>query len=145
MTGMSKTFITHKVDDNAAVENGTWDDIQAKAASHRRSRVTVESYTEEAEWSKQQRRWWKGVLLPALTKDSGNSIAYWEKMLKVNVLPDDFPITTDIIDGDEIKSIPSVNTLSMKKMNILIEGSVEKCHEWGFEWVTLPDPKLRTE
>lgn len=142
---MTKTFITRKVDNAAAVDNGTWDDIQAEAASHWRSRVTVESFSEEAEWSEQQRRWWKGVLLPVLAKDSGNSVAYWEKMLKRNVMPDDFPILTDIVDGEVIKSIPSVNTLSMKKMNTLIEGSVEQCHEWGFTWVTLPDSDLRKE
>lgn len=140
---MPKIFITRKVDDAAAVDNGTWDDIQAEAAKHRRSRVTVESYSEEAEWSEQQRKWWKGVLLPALAKDSGNSISYWEKKLKKNVMPDDFPTTTEIIDGEEISSISSVNTLSMKKMNILIEGSVEQCHEWGFNWVTLPDKDKR--
>jgi hypothetical protein len=39
--------------------------------------------------------------------------------------------------------IPSINKLSVKKMNQLIEGSVAKCHEIGKIWVTLPDSSLR--
>jgi len=145
---MAKSYITTKIDDNAAVEDGTWEDIQAEAASHRRSRVTVESYSEEAEWSDQQRKFWKGVLLPALAKDTGDSISYWEKTLTRNVMPDEFPVTIDIIDGEEIKSIPSVKTLPMKKMNILIEGSVahlrdESIYGDQFLWVTLPCSELR--
>lgn len=145
---MSKTFITRKVDDAAAVDNGTWDDIQAEAASHRRSRVTVESFSEEAEWSEQQRKWWKGVLLPALEDATGDSIAYWETVLKLAVMPDEFEPITTVIDGVTHKHMPSVTILGIKKTNILIKGSVahlrdERIYGDTFKWVTEPDSSLR--
>ncbi len=147
---MSKTFITEKIKDQAAVKDGTWEDIQTEAASHRRSKVTVESYSEEAEWSDGQRKWWKGILLPALASDTGNSIAYWEAKLKLEVMPDDFQPIVTVLDGVTYTYLPSVTTLSMKKMNQLMEGSVdhlrdEKVYGDHFDWVTLPDPELRSK
>lgn len=142
---MTKIFITHNVGNAAAVDNGTWNDIQAEAANHRRSKITVESFSEEAEWSEQQRKWWKGVLLPALAKDTGDSVSYWETRLKLAVMPDEFAPITTTIDGVDYSYLPSVKKLSIKKMNLLIEGSVDRCREWGFYWVTLPDSDLRKE
>lgn len=92
----------------------------------------------------QQRKWWKGVLLPALAKDSGDSIGFWETKLKLAVLPDDFQPYYVPFGRQVFPIIPSITILSKKKMNILIEGSVAQCHEWGFVWVTLPDPALRS-
>lgn len=90
-----------------------------------------------------QRAWWKGVLLPSLAKDTGDSIAYWETKLKLAVLPDDF-VPFYIPFGKQVMPVmPSITILSMRKMNLLIEGSVAQCHEWGFMWVTLPDKDLR--
>lgn len=93
--------------------------------------------------SSQQIRWFKGVLLPALSKDSGDSVEYWETLLKTSVMPDEF-IPFYVPMGKQIfPVIPSINKLSIKKMNQLIEGSVAKCHELGLTWVTLPDSDLR--
>jgi len=91
----------------------------------------------------QQRKWWKGVLLKELAKDSGDSVEYWETKLKLAVLPDEFaPVY--VAHGKQVLSIiPSVKKLSKKKMNELIEGSVAKCREYGFEWATLPDEAKR--
>ena len=96
-------------------------------------------------WSDQQRKFWKGILLPALSKDTGDSIAWWEAELKTKVMPDDFkPIFVDI-DGETFATIPSITTLSKKKMNQMVEGSVAYCRdECGLQWVTLPDSSLRT-
>ena len=80
----------------------------------------------------QQIAWWKGILLPALAKDSGNSVGYWETKLKTEVLPDEFAPYYVPLGRQVFPIIPSITILSKKKMNILIEGSVEKCHEWGF-------------
>ncbi len=151
---MPKSFITNKIDSDAAVENGTWEDIQAEAATHRRSRVIVESYSEEAEWSDQQRKWWKGVLLPALAEHTGSSEAYWETKLKLAVLPDDFQPKSTTVNGVLYNYVPSVSKLPMKKMNLLIVGSVDHLRNgvdekdkslYGdyFHWVTLPDKELR--
>ena len=94
--------------------------------------------------SDQQRKWWKGVLLPALAKDSGDSIEYWETTLKLSVMPDEFvPFYVPI--GKQVFSvIPSITKLSKTKMNQMIEGSVAKCHELGLTWVVLPDSELRS-
>ncbi len=93
--------------------------------------------------TERQRRWWKGVLLPALAKDSGDSVEYWETKLKLSVLPDDFIPFYVPIGKQVFPIIPSITKLSLKKMNTLIEGSVQKCHEWGLIWVSLPDKDLR--
>ncbi len=90
-----------------------------------------------------QRRWWKGVLLPALAKDTGDTITHWETRLKLAVLPDDFQPESVTVRKQTMVFIPSITKLSKKKMNLLIEGSVAQCHEWGFLWVTLPDSELR--
>jgi len=135
-------FITERIEDVAV---GDWPAIQKQAAMYRRARVTVERYSEAKEISERQIRWWKGVLLPALAEDSGDSKAYWEARLKLAVMPDEFKLEISRFEGKEITHIPSVSTLSCKKTNELIEGSVAQCHEWGIVWVTLPDSALRKE
>lgn len=145
---MPKTFITHNVEGEAAVEGHTWAEIQAEAASNRRSRITIESLTEDAEWSEQQRKWWKGVLLPALASDTGDSVLYWETKLKLAILPEDFKPVNVVIEGVGYDYTPSVKHLSMKKMNILIEGSVDHLRDeaiYGdqFSWITLPAKELK--
>jgi len=87
----------------------------------------------------QQIAWFKGILLPALAEDSGDSVGYWETKLKLAVLPDEFAPYYVPMGKQIFPIIPSITILSKKKMNILIEGSVDKCHDWGFDWVTLPD------
>lgn len=94
--------------------------------------------------SYQQIKWWKGVLLPALSKDSGDSVEYWETKLKLAVLPDEFAPQTVAVGNKEYQIIPSITSLSKKKMNQLIEGSVAKCHELDLLWVTLPDTDLKS-
>jgi len=94
--------------------------------------------------SYQQIKWWKGVLLPALSKDSGDSIEYWETKLKLAVMPDEFAPKTVAVGNKEYQIIPSITSLSKKNMNQLIEGSVAKCHELGLLWVTLPDSNLKS-
>ena len=92
----------------------------------------------------QQRAWWKGVLLLALAKDSGDSREYWETKLKLSVMPDEFMPYPVSIRNKPVLVIPSITILSKHKMSLLIEGSVAKCHEFGLTWVTLPDKELRT-
>jgi hypothetical protein len=95
--------------------------------------------------SYQQIRWWKGILLPALSKDQGETVGWWETRLKLEVMPDEFAPVIIKIQGHNHEVIPSITKLSIKKMNQLIEGSVDKCREWGLEWVTLPATELRKE
>ena len=138
-------FYTHKAGDEAA---GNWKAIQTEAAKHHRAKITVENYSEAKEWSEQQRKWWKGVLLPALAKDTGDSLASWETRLKLAVLPDDFQPEVACIDGIDYTYIPSIAGLSIKKMNLMVEGSVahlrdENIYGDHFHWVTLPDKELR--
>ncbi|HDY87680.1 MAG TPA: hypothetical protein ENH82_06115 [bacterium] len=96
----------------------------------------------------QQIKWIKGVLLPALAADTGDSVAVWEARLKRNVMPEDFPPTV-VQDGPYVNvSLPSITTLGKKKMGQFIEGSVahlrdEKIYGDKFLWVCLPDKELR--
>ena len=155
---MSKTFITRTVDGLAAVDDATWEKIQAEAATHRRSKVVVESYSEDAEWSDQQRKWWKGILLPGLADFTGDSVAYWEAVLKLAVMPDEFRFITVIVDGTQFTYLPSITELGMKKMNQMVKGAVAHLRDekiYGtklvdgkevpvFDWVTEPRKELRT-
>jgi len=118
-------FITTTMDGEAA---GDWPAIHS---------------SEARQISLQQIRFWKGVLLPALAKDTGNSVAWWENKLKLEVMPDDFQPKTVNVDGYVFYYLPSVNVLSIKKTNQLIEGSVEYLRNNGFTWVQLPDSELR--
>ena len=93
----------------------------------------------------QQRKWWKGILLPALAKDTGDTVSVWETRLKLAVMPDEFvPATVTIADKD-YTFIPSITKLSMKKLNELIEGSVGYLKDKGFDWVDLPDSEEKHE
>ena len=91
----------------------------------------------------QQIKWWKGCLLPALSKDTGDSRESWETKLKLAVMPDEFTPEIITFNGKEYARIPSITRLGIKKMNELIEGSVAQCHDWSLLWVTLPDSELR--
>ena len=93
--------------------------------------------------TQQQAAWWKAILLPALSKDTGTAEHHWENDLKIAVLPDEFPLQTVTVNGRDYNYLPSISTLGMAKMNILIEGSVAECHKRGLMWVTLPDSDLR--
>ena len=91
----------------------------------------------------QQRRWWKGILLPALVNDQGDSKTWWEDTLKLAVLPDHFKPECYTINGTEFTRIPSITTLGKRKMMELIDGSIQYLHDRGFGWVTPPEKTLR--
>lgn len=98
--------------------------------------------------TEQQRAWWKGILLPALAKDTGNSEDWWETRLKLKVMPDEFfPVA--VAHGKQvIDIIPSITKLGKRKMSELIKGSVahlrdEKKYGDQFHWVTEPDKELK--
>ena len=135
-----KTFVFNVMED---VPCGDWEGLKL-SMSEGRCKVTVESWTELQEITYQQIRWWKGVLLPKLAEDSGESVSYWETKLKLEVLPEEFQPEIVVINKTAFNCIPSIKKLSLKKTNQLIEGSVQKCQEWGFTWVTLPDSALRS-
>lgn len=105
----------------------------------------IQLLTPEEYLGLQQIRWWKGVLLPALAKDTGDSIEQWETRIKLAVMPDDFKPEIYEIQGQLCARIPSITTLGKRKMNQMIEGAVAYCRdECGLLWVTLPDPELRS-
>ena len=95
--------------------------------------------------TKCQIAWWKGILLPALSNSTGDTEIDWEVRLKMAVMRDEFQPEYVEIGGVILPIYPSITTLSVKKMNLLIKGSVSKCHDWGEKWVTLPDSSLRKE
>lgn len=110
--------------------------------------IITEIMSEAKSLSVQQIRWWKGILLPQLSAQSGDTVLCWENRLKTAVMPDDFQPTVHVINGVNHATIPSISSLSMKKMNLLTEGTVEHLHDpkiYGdqFTWVTLPDSELR--
>ena len=95
--------------------------------------------------SYQQIRWWKGVLLPALEKDTGDTVLEWENRFKREVMPDEFPVKVSKYAGKEYQYLPSITKLSVKKMTTLMKGAVDYCHRpnVGLTWVILPDKVLK--
>ena len=108
-----------------------------------RYKGSLEVHTPLEHITDQQRKWWKGVLLPALSKDTGDAIPYHETRLKLKVMPDEFQPFYVSIGRQLFPIIPSITILGKKKMNTMIEGSVAQCHEDGLMWVTLPESELR--
>lgn len=98
----------------------------------------------------QQRKWWKGVLLKHLSRDTGDSIHWWENRLKLAVMPDKFqPIYTGY--GKQVFGyIPSITILSKNQMNQMIEGSIAELRDeekYGTQFIhyTLPDKTKRKD
>jgi hypothetical protein len=142
------TYITTTFEGHAAVNDGKWQDILDEAAKHRRSKITVEDYSEAKEWSDQQRKWWKGILLPGLAEYTGDSIQYWESVLKLAVMPDEFQFITVKCDGTTFTYLPSITILGQKKMNEMAKGAVahlrdESIYGDKFLWVTEPRKELK--
>ncbi|MFA5382240.1 MAG: hypothetical protein WC356_03675 [Candidatus Micrarchaeia archaeon] len=134
------------------IATALWKSIYKACETFHRFKIEISDASEFAEISYQQIRWWKGVLLPALAKDTGDCEHVWETRLKLAVLPDEFQPEIVTVQGTSYTFIPSITTLSMKKLNTLITGSVDKLHEWGdngedeenrFAWVELPDAAKR--
>lgn len=127
-----------------------WKAIYAECRKHTKNGFIVEvrEYDRDEELSNQQIRWFKGVLLPSLSKDTGDSKQWWEARLKLMVMPDDF-VPIEVSTGENVYHfIPSISNLSVKKMNEFIEGCVahlrdEEIYGDRFLWVTLPDSALR--
>ena len=104
-----------------------------------------------------QRAWFKGILLPALAKHSGDSKDYWETRLKTQVMPEEFNCRYVAVGKEVWRIVPSIADLSMTKMTKLIKGSVLHLHDKDMEgqpvekpiyngeydWVTEPDSSKR--
>jgi hypothetical protein len=88
-----------------------------------------------------QRAWFKGVLLPALSKDNGESKRWWEIKLIETIFPDDVEYVN--YNNRLFPVAQSISSYGKKKMATLIEESVAQCHTWGLTWVTLPDSEKR--
>lgn len=129
------------VDGKAAAD---WKAVYAACAKYERFIVEVRRYDPQREITRRQTAWWKGILLPALVEDTGDSTESLETKLKLSVMPDEFKPQTVVVNNISFSYVPSITKLSVKQMNQLIEGAVAKLHEWGFGWVTLPDSSLRS-
>ena len=98
----------------------------------------------------QQRKWWKGILLKHLARDTGDSPHWWETHLKRAVMPDKF-MRMPIASGRKIEFyVPSITILSRNQMNQMIEGSIAELRDetkYGdqFKDYTLPDKSKRSE
>jgi hypothetical protein len=130
-----KEFQVTKINGEACFDRPSFEDELNK---HERSKVTIEAWSDAKERTLKQTAWWKGILLKQLAKETGDSDAHWEAMLKFNVMPDDFTPEVIEIKGILYTFIPSITKLSCKKMNELIEGSVDWLRTQGFMWITLP-------
>ena len=136
---MGKTYqAIDYIDDMPTFEKPVMDIVAEVPRGGALKVLTVLEYHTE-----QQRKWWKGVLLKALSKDNGETVRQWETKLIMAIFPEDVKYIA--INNQVFPVAESITNYGKKKMNRLIEESVAQCHEWGFNWVTLPDSDLRKE
>jgi len=142
---MPQYYEVHDINGQPAFDRPAFE----KAITGGQKRITVEDWSDLKAKTYQQIKWWKGVLLPKLAEDTGDSVEYWETLLKLAILPDDFHPVPVPWGKKVFLSIPSVGGLSCKKMNILIKGAVAELRDeqkYGdhFLWVTEPDSTRRS-
>lgn len=100
--------------------------------------------------TEQQRKWWKGVLLKHLSRDTGDSEHWWETHLKRAVMPDKFLPIPIASKRKIVYYVPSITILSKKQMNEMIEGSIAELRDetkYGDQFLsyTLPDKTKRAD
>ena len=138
------SYDVHDIDGQPAFDRPAFE----KAITGGRKRITIEDWSDLKEKTHQQIKWWKGILLPYIAGKTGDSTEYWETHLKLTVLPDSFQPVPVPWGKKVFLMIPSISSLSCKRMNLLIEGAVaelrdEKKYGEIFSDVTLPDKELK--
>ena len=152
---MAHYFQAHK---QSGVIIAPWPLIKRKVKDTlaKSKRCVIAVFTEDEALSYRQIRWWKGVMIPALAKDTGYTESYWETRLKLAVMPEKFQPIPFEYNGETYYRLPSITILSTKEMSQLMEGSVihlreddvpedDKQYKGIFYWVTMPDPELRKD
>lgn len=142
-----RTFLTH----NGNPMGWKLKDLKKEASKYLAAKIEVSEYSEAEEISYQMIKWWKGVLLPAIAKFTGDTVLWWETTLKMNVMPEYFKPEVVVVKIGTAKvpfNVPrSIANMPMKRAIELVDGSVEwlhsEEHKGLFLWVTLPDPELR--
>jgi len=132
------TFAIRSVIDGQPALDRPWQEVYAACVPGGAVKVLtpLEAHTDR------QRRWVKGVLLPSVSDASGYSRKEIEIKLIAAIFPED--ITYAEIDHRKYPVAPSISSYGKRKMSTLIEESVPLCWEWGFDFVTYPDPELRS-
>ena len=149
-----RIFTTAHIDDQLAVNNATFGDILDEARKYAYATITVENASGLGPITYAQIKWIKGILLAGLTAN-GDSVGYWEDILKLKVMPDKFARITTQTENAEITHLPSIAILTKAEAGEFITGSVAylrdeqqvlKGKRFGdtFHWVTLPAPELRS-
>ena len=144
-----RIFTTSRTPDGEVSTSAPVAAIIAEAGKFKRAAIIVTSISDVLPITKAQIAWFKGILLPGLAAN-GDSVGYWEDLLKLKVMPDQFaPMTVRTENGEFPDTIPSITILSKAEMNELIVGSVAHLHNediYGdtYLWVSLPAKELRT-
>ena len=146
---MIRQFITTYIDDQLAIRNATFAEVLDEARKYAHAVITVENASGVSPITYAQIKWFKGILLAKLAEDTGESIGYWEDLLKLNVMPDKFAWTSTKTPNGEFEHLPSITILNKSEMGEMIVGCVahlrdETKYGTKFHWVTLPDPELRS-
>lgn len=150
-----RQFITTHVDDQLAVQNATFADIHDEARKFPHAAITVENASGVGPITYAQIKWIKGILLTQLAINTGDSKGYWEDVLKLKVMPDEFARITTKTENAEVVHVPSITILTKAEAGEFITGAVAylrdeqqslKGKRFGntFHWVTLPAPELRS-
>lgn len=152
-----RIFTTRRFEETGevAVIGAKQAEIIAEAGKYKHAAIIVENLSGLGPITNAQKRWIKGILLAQLVIATGESIGYWEDILKLKVMPDKFAPVTTKTENAEIIHLPSITILTKAEAGEFIVGSVAylrdeqqelKGKRFGdtFHWVMLPDPELRS-
>jgi hypothetical protein len=144
-----RIFTTKHVGDEVGIRNARWGDIKTEASKYSEAVITVENASGVGPITYAQIKWIKGILLTQLSSITGESMSYWEDILKLKVMPDKFALVTTKTENAEITHLPSITILTKAEAGEFIVGSVahlrdESVYGQTFNWVLLPDPELRS-
>lgn len=97
------------------------------------------------QYSARQRRWYRGICLPGLSHWSGDTISYWDELLKRECHGIDFlKMEHWTLANGTVLARLTIKGVGKKKMMLFMEEILDKSKEKGWP-ITAPDPDLRKE
>lgn len=97
------------------------------------------------QYSKRQRAWYRGICLPGLSDWSGDTISYWDELLKKDCHGKDLLKVEywEMQDGKMLARL-TIKNVGKKKFTQFIIEILDMAQEKGWP-ITAPDPDLRTK
>ena len=97
------------------------------------------------QYSKRQRKWYRGICLPGLSDWSGDTISYWDELLKKECHGKDLlKVEYWEMQNGEMLARLTIKNVGKKKFTQFIIEILDMAREKKWP-ITAPDPDLRTK